>query len=149
MLHGKGMAIVVAYDIYKEACKGNLNVEWKVDKPCSFYEFQEKLARQMLQYHPKQQKYPGDDSFRVCTQQAKSKRALPQCNQNHVIRPLLPHQEVLLLLPQAILGSRTRMSKRLVKDLLVIHLVLFITWTLWKEILCKVWRVLSPRFLVL
>ena len=39
MIHGKALAVVVAYDFYLEAATGHLFPEWKVEKPVSFYRF--------------------------------------------------------------------------------------------------------------
>jgi hypothetical protein len=69
MLLAKTMAIVIAYDMYKEAAEGNLDPSWKVEKPVSFFVFREELARLMLQYKPSTRKYPGDDKCRESTQQ--------------------------------------------------------------------------------
>ena len=74
MLHAKGMAIVVAYDMYLECTEGNLESSWKIDKPVTFHRFREKLAKKMLQYSPKNRKYLGDDKFRASTQQPKERR---------------------------------------------------------------------------
>ena len=73
MLHGKALAIVVAYDIYRECCAG-LMLEWKRE-PVDFHRFRERLAKQMLTYSPKNLKYAGDEKFRVHTQLPKFKRA--------------------------------------------------------------------------
>ena len=67
MIRGKAMATVVAYDVYLECAEGNLDPDWKVDKPVSFYEFRERQAVQMLHYNAAQRKYPGDEMFRECT----------------------------------------------------------------------------------
>jgi hypothetical protein len=77
MLHGKAMAIVVAYDIYLELTEGGVDPAWKLDKKetVDFYVFRETLSRQMLAYTPKAFKYPGDDKFRDYTAVAKAKRA--------------------------------------------------------------------------
>jgi hypothetical protein len=75
MLHAKAMAIVVAFDIYKELAEGNLDGAWKVNKPVDFYVFRETLARQMLGYSPTLLKYLGDEKFRVFTQASKARRA--------------------------------------------------------------------------
>ena len=48
VLHGKALAVVVAYDMYLECCKGKLNAEWKIEKPLDFWHFREKLTEQML-----------------------------------------------------------------------------------------------------
>ena len=74
MLHAKSMAVVVAYDIYKEICEGTLDPDLRINKPVDFHRFREKLALQMLQYDPKRLKYPGDEKFRTYTQQPKAKR---------------------------------------------------------------------------
>jgi hypothetical protein len=75
MLLAKTMAIVVAYDMYKEAAKGTLNPDWKVEKPVSFFVFREELARSMLQYTPTARNYPGDSFVRVSTQQHSDHRS--------------------------------------------------------------------------
>ena len=74
MLHAKALAVVVAYDMYLECCEGTLNPVWKVKRPVDFYTFREKLGTQMLHYNPTQRKYPGDEKFRVATQQPKKRR---------------------------------------------------------------------------
>jgi hypothetical protein len=43
VLHGKALAVVVAYNMYLECCEGKLNAEWKIEKPFSFWRFREKL----------------------------------------------------------------------------------------------------------
>ena len=73
MIHGKALAIVVAYDIYRECCTGKLDRTWSA-QPVDFHRFRERLAVQMLQYSPKQRLYPGDEKFRVSTQVNKTKR---------------------------------------------------------------------------
>ena len=47
---------------------------WQVKKPVDFYTFREKLAKQMIQCNPTDRKYPGDEKFRVSTQQPKKRR---------------------------------------------------------------------------
>jgi len=74
MIHGKAMAVVVAYDMYLECCEGNVDPAWKVEKPVDFFGFREQLALQMLQYTPKANAYPGDSKFRVATVVNKSRR---------------------------------------------------------------------------
>ena len=74
MLHAKALAVTVAYDVYLECAEGTLSNEWRADKPCDFYTFREKLANQMLKCSPQDRRCPGDEKFRVATQQAKSKR---------------------------------------------------------------------------
>lgn len=75
MLHGKCIAVVVAYDMYLECCEGKMRAgEWKTERPVDFHRFREKLAKQMLLYTPKDRKYPGDEQFRVSTRQHKDRR---------------------------------------------------------------------------
>lgn len=74
MLHAKALAVVVAYDMYLECSEGLLRAgEWKIEQPCSFHRFREKLSVQMIQYSPQQRKYVGDEKFRVYTQQHKKR----------------------------------------------------------------------------
>jgi len=74
MLHAKALAVTVAYDVYLECTEGTLNIDWKQTKPADFYTFREKLAKQMLSYSPQDRKYPGDEKFRVATQQPRKRR---------------------------------------------------------------------------
>jgi hypothetical protein len=80
MLHAKAMTVVVAYDIYLELAEGGVDPDWKLDPtekngPVDFHVFRETLARQMLAYTPKKNKYLGDDKFRHYTKLGKAKRA--------------------------------------------------------------------------
>jgi hypothetical protein len=36
MLHGKSLAIVVAYDLYLEVAEGKLNLAWEIEEPLDF-----------------------------------------------------------------------------------------------------------------
>ena len=75
MIHAKALAVVVAYDMYLECAEGKMRAgEWKVQKPVDFHQFREKLGKQMLEYDPKDRKYPGDEKFRESTQQAVRER---------------------------------------------------------------------------
>jgi len=77
MLHGKRLAVVVAYDMYLEVASGTLGTDLKTSRPVDFHRFREKLAIQMLQYSPSNHKYPGDDRFRSVTQVPKQRRMRP------------------------------------------------------------------------
>jgi hypothetical protein len=102
MLHAKAMAIVVAYDIYLELAEGGVDPDWKLvdDKekpnPVDFHVFRETLARQMLAYTPKKNKYLGDDKFRSYTKLGKAKRA-----RSPVPPPVAVEKMVLLPLPES------------------------------------------------
>jgi hypothetical protein len=74
VLHGKALAVVVAYDMYIECCEGKLNADWKIQNPMTFWHFREKLSEQMLNYNPAKRNYPGDHNMRVATQQHRNRR---------------------------------------------------------------------------
>ena len=73
--HAKGLALTVAYDIYKECCEGKLHCSWTISDPVDFFTFQDVLSRQMCQYDPRKQHYPGDEKMRMVTSLTKRKRA--------------------------------------------------------------------------
>jgi hypothetical protein len=64
MNHAKAMGLAVAYDMYKECAEGGLDPDWKVSKPVSYHKFHDSLSRQMLQWDPAHQLYPGDKNMR-------------------------------------------------------------------------------------
>ena len=74
MLHDKKIAISVAYSMYIEVAEGNLDPAWKVDSPLSFWDFRDKLSKQMLEYNPINLLYPGDENMRAVTGMEKKKR---------------------------------------------------------------------------
>jgi hypothetical protein len=74
MLHGKALALVVAYDMYLEVAEGKLMPEWKVEEPLDFWRFREQLSKQMLAYKPSNRSYPGDSRMRASTQQSSRQR---------------------------------------------------------------------------
>ena len=39
MIHGKSLAVVVAYEMYLECCEGKLNAKWIFESPASFWHF--------------------------------------------------------------------------------------------------------------
>ena len=60
MLQTKSLAIVVAYDIYKECAEGRIDSEWEIEHPIDLWIFRDVLSKQMLQYSPTHQLFPGD-----------------------------------------------------------------------------------------
>jgi len=74
MLHGKALAVVVAYDMYLECAEGELEETWKIVDAVDFWTFREALSEQMLVYDPRMRLYPGDEKMRVCTQQNREQR---------------------------------------------------------------------------
>jgi hypothetical protein len=87
VLHGKGLAVVVAYDMYLECCEGKINSEWKIEKPLDFWHFRERLSEQMLAYKPAHRMYPGDQNMRVSTQQPARIRTGSRTSSQNSTRP--------------------------------------------------------------
>jgi len=75
MLHAFLLAIVTAYDMYKECALASLD-EWKIDRKniITFKEFRLKLGTQLLEYDPKNKHLPGDERMRSFIIQSKEKR---------------------------------------------------------------------------
>ena len=65
MLHEKYLAIVVAYGIYKEYVEGGIDSEWEIEHPIDFWTFIDVLSKQILQYSPTHQLFPGDKKTRA------------------------------------------------------------------------------------
>jgi hypothetical protein len=63
------LAIVVAYDMYKECAEGEICSELKIDpkKVMDFHTFRDRLSTQGLEYSPVFGRYPGDKAMRVYT----------------------------------------------------------------------------------
>ena len=57
--------------VYLEVCEGKLDEDWKANHSSDFWTFRDILLIQMLEYDPKNCKYFGDDTMRVCTKQTK------------------------------------------------------------------------------
>ena len=72
--HALALTIAVAYDMYLECCEGEIEEEWKINHPVSYYEFQNILSVQMIRYSPRRQMYPGDDKMRIVTSMPKKHR---------------------------------------------------------------------------
>jgi hypothetical protein len=78
------MAVVIAYDMYKECLlEARAHEFFKFDEQqmdratkqaLSFYDFRPKLSIQALAYAPENQYYPGDKIYRVVTQMSKERR---------------------------------------------------------------------------
>ena len=81
MLHGMGLAIVIAYDMYLELSEGKLASKWKT-LPCDFWTFRNKLSKQMLQYDPLTHEYWGDAGMRVWTAQRVRDQVTPDGQQD-------------------------------------------------------------------
>ena len=85
VLHGKAMAIVVAYDIYKEIAEGGLNEAWAIEekKRITFWQFRDRLSMQLLLYKASKCSYPGDSKMREVTKRSIRKRGRPSSNKEH------------------------------------------------------------------
>ena len=106
MLHAKRMAIVIAYDIYRECTEGNLNQQWKMTKVASFFTFRDKLAEQMLNYSPKHRRYPGDNAMRTSTQQNQKKRGASSSDSSY--SPVARGRPPAGVTPEDILDATTK-----------------------------------------
>jgi len=75
--HAIALAIVTAYDIYRECAQGEVETDWKVEKKdmMGFHKFREKLSDRMLKYTPKATSLPGDEAMRAVTAMPISARA--------------------------------------------------------------------------
>ena len=87
MNHGKAIAVLVAYDIYLECCEGKLDPSWEITAPVSFHRFQEKLAKQMLQYSQRIMLTRGMTSSEY---QLKSQRRTDRRNKQHRLQAFPP-----------------------------------------------------------
>ena len=68
MLHAKSLAVLVAWDMYREITEGTLDPDWADSHPMNYYAFRDVLSKQMLEYAPASRKFPGDELMRVSTQ---------------------------------------------------------------------------------
>jgi hypothetical protein len=80
MNHAKAMGLAIAYDMYKECAEGGLDLEWgKVEKPVSYHKFHGILSRQMMEWDPAHQKYPGDKNMHRVRQLNREQRGTKKC----------------------------------------------------------------------
>jgi hypothetical protein len=86
MKHGKAMALVVAYDVYKECAEGNLNLTWKVEKPVTDKRFHDVLSRQLLKWSPVNQVYAGDKRMRRVSKLNRMQRQMKRQRSHFVER---------------------------------------------------------------
>jgi len=49
MNHAKAMAVVIAFEMYKECCTGSVSRDFEATQ-VAFFTFREKLSKQMLTY---------------------------------------------------------------------------------------------------
>ena len=86
--HGLALAIVVAYDMYKECVSEQLALtafeivpEDKLEV-LSFHDFRDKLSDQGLKYKPSNRNYPGDSAMRAVTRMSAKQRKKSKGKQN-------------------------------------------------------------------
>mmetsp|Transcript_20774 Transcript_20774/g.25748 ORF Transcript_20774/g.25748 Transcript_20774/m.25748 type:complete len:339 (-) Transcript_20774:291-1307(-) len=76
--HAKALALHTAYSSYSECVTGELDPEWKIEKPMSFHQFQQQLGKQMIEYHDANHSHAGDDALRQATKSTKLRRGKPE-----------------------------------------------------------------------
>ena len=81
--HALSLAIVTAYDIYLEICEGKIDPNYRLQSPVSFFTFRDVLSKQMCQYNPVHQLYPGDEKMRAVTQLHIKKRKRSSVSNNN------------------------------------------------------------------
>ena len=74
MRHGKAMSATMAYLMYEEYTEGDLNPDWKVEKPMTKKQFRKVLSRQMCEYRTFKLDYPGNENLRQTTNRMKHRR---------------------------------------------------------------------------
>ena len=72
--HGKAFFQAMSYQLYRHICEGTTRDCWRMDKPMSSKEFQERLSTQMCEYAAKRQRYPGDNKMRTSTRVPRRRR---------------------------------------------------------------------------
>jgi hypothetical protein len=90
MLHGKALAVVVAYNMYLEVAEGKLDPAWKNEKPMGFHTFRERLSEQMLIYIPEAKQYQGDSKMKGATQMNARQRQRAASSQAAARRTVTP-----------------------------------------------------------
>ena len=73
--HCKALAIATAYDLYLEVCEGKSDPALKLSHPVDSFIFRDILSRQMCNYLPEEQKYPGDENMRLVTVMNRKRKA--------------------------------------------------------------------------
>jgi hypothetical protein len=128
--HGTSLAIVVAYDMYKECAEGEICSEWKIEpkKVMDFHTFRDRLSTQGLEYSPILGRYPGDKAMRVYTklslrdrQRLFEETLIPKRKAGRPskasIRSLTSTNDSIVTPEQFKLGKRNRTKSRLCGDL--------------------------------
>jgi len=75
-LHGLGIAVTAAFDMYSECCDRLLDPDWKVELKDRMSNISWRLlaSEQMLKYNPANNGYPGDKTFRAFSKRPKRMR---------------------------------------------------------------------------
>ena len=69
MSHLKALDFLLAYGTYIKCSEVELNESWNIRSPMKFWEFREKLSKQILTYKPTSFLYRDDDNIRVYVSQ--------------------------------------------------------------------------------
>lgn len=88
MRHAKSLTYVMVYQMYVDCASGEVDPDWKLEKPMTHGEFRQKLGEQMCKYSAANLLYPGDErctSYTRLSHKQRSKRkasALQKCADN-------------------------------------------------------------------
>ena len=74
MRHGKALALCMAWQMYSDCASGEVDPDWKLDKPLTSPKFRLRMTEQMCHYRAHYCWYPGDEFLRKATKTRKTKR---------------------------------------------------------------------------
>ena len=87
--HSYSLALVVAWDIYREVVEGKLDTRYYLPETdrLTFEQFRDLCSRAQLSYNPKKRLYPGDEYFTECTKENKRRRRIVKSTGTRATRP--------------------------------------------------------------
>ena len=74
MRHGKALALCMAWQMYVDCASGDVDPDWKLDKPLTSPKFRLRMGEQMCDYNARNCAYPGDEFLRSVTRLSKRQR---------------------------------------------------------------------------
>ena len=74
MKHGKALALCMSWQMYRDCASGEVDPDWKLDKPLTSPQFRLNMGEQMCKYRAVHCNYPGDEHFRATTKTEKKRR---------------------------------------------------------------------------
>ena len=72
--HALAITCVMAFQMYEDCASGEVDPDWKVDKPLTHDDFRQKLGEQMCKYTAADRMYPGDQFCHKFTRLSQAKR---------------------------------------------------------------------------